>query len=118
VAGWAMTYVSSYKQVGAAGGPSSAQYYGGAAALQPYITAQGGDTIAPQAYHDVFMEYTFEELASGSWVRLLSGTTLSAGIRNLFDKAPPFDANYGSAFYSGYGDLRLRSYSVGLKRQF
>ena len=45
--------------------------------------------------------------------------SVQLGMRNAFDKAPPFDV-YNAAYYyaSPYGDMRLRSYWVSLKKEF
>lgn len=106
-AGWAMRYFGSYKQ-----------YDFG---TQAYLLAQGHDHIPSQSYHDVFASYRFDQAAAGSGrSRLLEGLEVQLGIKNAFDKVPPFDAYYGvqGYYYSPLGDPRLRSYWVALKKAF
>jgi outer membrane receptor protein involved in Fe transport len=127
-AGWTTRYTGSYKQYGAPGSPVIAM------ATSPIlvvlagnvIAAQGGDTIPSQLYHDLFVGYAFGERAARAGSRLratadtvLSGLTLQLGVRNIFDQEPPFDAYYSSNYYlSGFGDARLRTYWVNLKKAF
>jgi outer membrane receptor protein involved in Fe transport len=122
-ASWTAQYFGSYKMYGAAGGPYSVLNSNG----QPYmyfITAQGSDTIPSQTYHNLFVSYTFDLPSSNGYVKslganLLSGLTLQFGMRNVFDKVPPLDVYYSSSFYiSPYGDARLRSYWLSLRKQF
>jgi iron complex outermembrane receptor protein len=112
-AGWVLQYFSSYKQLYAAGSPYSILYFGGAA-YNYYLLPQGGDTIPAQTFHDAFVSYGF-----GSTPRhaLLKHLTLNVGVKNVFDEVPAFDA-YNSGFVSYYGDMRLRSYRIGLRKDF
>jgi iron complex outermembrane receptor protein len=125
-AGWSARYFGAYKQYGAVGGPDSTQSFAGAQD-NVYITAQGSDTIPSQMYHDVFVSYAFGEKksASGSPLstlsnKLLSGVTVQLGVRNVFNKLPPFDYYYYNQNYyeSPYGDLRLRTYWLTVKKTF
>jgi len=118
---WTARYYSSYKQFGAAGGPYSVLNYNGAA-YPFYIQAQGTDTISSQTYHDFFASYAFGKRGtSGSSLRakLLDGVTVQVGVRNIFDKVPPFDVKDDAYYYvSPYGDMRLRSYWISLRKEF
>ena len=121
-AGWTTRYFSSYKQYGAVGGPRSTQSLAGAQDAT-YIRAQGSDTIPSQMYHDLFVSYAFGKATAsvGSKPRAfgLDGLTVQLGIRNVFDKVPPFDYFYsGNYFESPYGDLRLRTYWLSVKEAF
>lgn len=127
--GWTVRYFSSYKQFGAAGGPYSLQTYGGleypVSAGNTYIGGQGGDTIPSQAYHDLFLSYEFGPAtgAEGRWWHprgnLWADLTLQVGLRNVFNKAPPLDASFANnGYFSPYGDTRLRSYWISLKKAF
>jgi len=120
--GWSTTYYGSYYQYGVAGGPNSringyvSTYYTG---------AQGSDTIPSQVYHDVFASYAFpnrvraaDAPAQRLGARFLSGLTLQAGVKNVFDALPPFDAYRAPYYVSSYGDTRLRSYWVSVKKAF
>ncbi|MBL9207510.1 MAG: TonB-dependent receptor [Opitutaceae bacterium] len=122
---WAARYFDSYKQYGAAGGPASRQSSNGGV-NGSYVRAQGRESIASQIYHDVFVSHDFDprKMESGPRValsrsKLLSGLSVQVGVRNVFDKVPPYDA-YSSAvyFFSPYGDLRLRSTWVSVKKAF
>jgi outer membrane receptor protein involved in Fe transport len=121
-AGWSARYFGDYKQFGAAGGPLSIQYAGGAVYSTP-VAAQGSEIIPSQTYHDVFASYSFGKTvrSDSKWPRLgttiLTGMTIQVGVKNIFGKLPPYDANY--AYYtSPYGDLRLRSYSLSVRKEF
>jgi len=106
----------------------ASQYYGSYKQLAPPLTtattallAQGSDMVSSQIYHDIFGRYTWPLPGADArgWQRWLGQTQLQIGIKNVFDKVPPFDANRGSTFFfSSYGDLRLRSYYVSLRRTF
>lgn len=120
-AGWTTRYFSDYKQYGAKGGPFSLQNAGGGE-FGTYILEQGSDTIPSQMYHDVFVGYTFGQSPIGGEKRrafrskLLDGLTVQLGIGNVFKKVPPLDVYYN--YLSLYGDIRLRSYRLSLKKAF
>lgn len=132
-AGWSARYFGDYKQQGAAGGPSATQRAAtgttdaGRLPSTTYTLPQGGNTIPSQIYHDLFVGYAFgdkqktESLSrlSKFGSKLLSGVTVQLGVRNVFDKIPPFDVYYSTNYYlSPYGDTRLRSYWLTLKKAF
>jgi outer membrane receptor protein involved in Fe transport len=121
--------------MGAAGGPYSLRLAsGGVYAASTYSTPQGSDHIPGQIYHDAFISYAFGKpktiagaaAKSGKAFSLrsfdtafLSGLTVQVGVRNVFNAAPPLDVAYDSNYYlSPYGDLRLRSFWVSLKKTF
>ncbi|MBL9214729.1 MAG: TonB-dependent receptor [Opitutaceae bacterium] len=118
-AGWTARYFHSYRQYGAAGGPDSIQFFAGAE--DPfYIQAQGGDTIPAQTYHDVFLTRTFEQDAERPGrlgARLLDGLRVQVGVKNVLGTLPPYDA-YFSYYTSPYGDVRLRSYWMSVRKVF
>lgn len=121
-AAWSVRYFGDYKQYGAAGGPLSIQYAGGAV-YSTLVAAQGSETIPSQTYHDLFASYTFGKTVrgDGKWQRVgasvLTGMTIQVGVKNVFGKLPPYDAGY-SYYTSPYGDLRLRSYSLSVRKEF
>jgi iron complex outermembrane recepter protein len=126
-AGWTARYVSSYKQFGVAGGPNSRQSSNGAVFNTSYIAAQGGDTIPSQTYHDFFVGYSFNarptSVAEGKLKafgrKVTDRLSVQFGVRNVFDKIPPLDAFYENNFYvSPYGDMRLRSYRLSVRKAF
>lgn len=102
--GWNSSYYHSYK-------------------LASYSTAteiaiQGNGGVVPkQIYHDVFASYDFG--LSGTASSWLDKTEIQLGIRNIFNEAPPFDANaryFG--MFSPYGDPRMATYSLSIKKAF
>ena len=108
---WTTTYYAKYEQSYAPGGPSYAQF-----GPNPFYTdAQGGYTIPSQMYHDIYASYVVEQGRSDT---LLSNLTIQFGIKNVFNKLPPFDAFAGPYFYSPYGDPRLRDYRLGVRKSF
>ncbi len=120
-AGWSVQHYGKYRQYGAAGGPLSMQYTGGAV-FSTVVAAQGSETIPSQTYHDIFASYAFGKKATndGQWARpasILAGMTIQVGVRNVFGKLPPYDAGY-SFYTSPYGDIRLRSYSLSVRKSF
>ncbi|MEJ1962161.1 MAG: TonB-dependent receptor [Gammaproteobacteria bacterium] len=80
-----------------------------------YIQLQGGDgTVPSQIYHDLYVNYDLglAGVASKEW---FGKTEIQLGIRNVFNKKPPFDAyNYQNGFYSQLGDPRLASWYLSL----
>ena len=80
---------------------------------------QGSGKISSQLYHDLYLRYALYEsfdIANGA----LSNADLFVGIRNVFNESPPILATtgLGGAGYSTYGDPRLRTYSVSLRKRF
>ncbi|MDB6092631.1 MAG: hypothetical protein JWM32_193 [Verrucomicrobia bacterium] len=121
-AGWALRYFGSYKVYGAVGGPSSRQNANGGV-FSNYIAAQGGDTVSSQMYHDLFAGYTFGRVTEHRFKgeTLFDGLAVQVGVRNIFDKVPPLDLNNlgTSTFYlSPFGDMRLRSYWLSVRKAF
>ncbi len=120
--GWTVRHFGSYKQFGAAGGPLSIQYAGGAV-YSTSVAAQGSETLPAQTYHDFFASYAFGKLDGGNGhlkraiAGLLAGMTIQVGVKNIFEKLPPYDAGY-SFYTSPYGDIRLRSYSISVRKSF
>lgn len=84
------------------------------------IREQGAGKIPSQIYHDVFVAWRSKEDkidSASSATRLWVGTELTFGVRNLFNRRPPFDVG-GNFSYSDYGDLRLATYYLTIKKQF
>lgn len=85
------------------------------------IALQGnGGRIPSQTYHDLFVSW-IPELSGHAVSRVLAGTELQLGIRNVFDKTPPFDANVYNifrTFHSPLGDPLGRSYQVAITKRF
>lgn len=79
------------------------------------IFLQGSNKIRRQIYHDIYVSYMLPA-SSG----LLHGVRLSAGVQNLFNTSPPILATlaYTQGGYSGYGDPRLRRFTLTLRKAF
>jgi len=116
--GWSATYFGAYRQYLSQGSPVDLQYgYNGSYTY--YTAAQGSDSIPAQTVHDIFVQYAFGATSlSRRAYGALSHVTVQAGIKNVFNSLPPFDALNSPYFYSGYGDPRLRSYQLSLKKGF
>jgi hypothetical protein len=113
--GWTMRYISSYGVYGSAGAPVLSTVY---------TQAQGSETVPSQLYHDIFGSYVFGRTGRSATERnrfnriFMEGVTLKAGIRDLFDQAPPIDAFRSPYFYSNFGSPRMREYWISLTKQF
>ena len=121
-ASWTTRYISPYKVYGAAGGPVSRQSANGGV-YRYYVAAMGTDTIPSQTYHDAFLSYAFDrrEGRQRMLARALDGVKIQVGVRNLMNKVPPIDASpqsLGYNYVSPYGDVRLRSYWITVKKAF
>lgn len=116
--GWNANYYGPYKQNGSADDPVTPNE-------ASIIKAQGSSRVASQVYHNLFVGYAFSEklgaASAGALIeRLLAGVSLQIGLSNVFNKLPPFDVgNSSRRFYTSYyGDLRLREYSVSVRKRF
>ena len=110
-AGWLTRYVGPYLL-------GSRYGIGGAFPVQGTVNGE----VSSQIYHDAYVGYRLGKTAIGSawWKRALAETSLQVGVRNLFNKIPPYDELGAQQFqyYSAYGDIRLRSYYITLKKSF
>lgn len=100
-AGWTTRYYSHYLQ------------------SATYQAAQGGRFVPAQTYHDVHVSYQFpgRGLNSGRVAQLLANTSVQFGVKNVFSTEPPYDVS-SYLGYSAYGDLRLASFWLSLKKEF
>ncbi|MFO1448287.1 MAG: TonB-dependent receptor [Opitutaceae bacterium] len=129
VLGWTTTHYDGYSQFGVPGGPSALR----TGVVTTYTDAQGGYFVPSQTYHDLFASYSLPKQygrapspseprsdAMGRFGRrLLSGVSVQAGIKNVMDTVPPFDAYVGVVgYYSGFGDPRLRRYWLSVQKDF
>lgn len=106
-AGWSSYYYGSYDQY--------------AVGNDLYVLAQGSGTVPSQIYHDLFVGYRFPgvDQAQGRSANVLSDVSIRLGVKNVFDEKPPFDAFYSmTAYYSPFGDPRMRSYSLSISKAF
>lgn len=79
--------------------------------VEGFERLQGGD-IDSQAYTDLSMRYAFKP-------EVLGGVELSLAIRNIFNELPPTIAGWESTGgYSTFGDPRLRTYAISIKKSF
>jgi len=107
--GWIAYYFDSYL-VGDPTNPSFARA----------ILNQGnGGRVSSQVYHDAFARYRFGAAhGTGSAVDWLQNCEIQLGIKNLFNTKPPFDAGRGPVYYSPFGDPRLASYELSLRKSW
>jgi iron complex outermembrane recepter protein len=124
---WNMRFFDSYFEYGAAGGPLSLQF-----ATPPgsdyltYVRALGSRKVDSQIFNDVIVGYNFGRFAAmgrpaNSFFgnRVFDGLSFQLGIKNVFNKAPAFDASpFASGYMSSYGDNRMRSVWMTVKRTF
>jgi iron complex outermembrane receptor protein len=105
--GWMMSYYGEHSQYDEFGETR-------------YVSAQGSRSIPSQSYHNVSVGYEVPGEGGSAWAgNALSGVSVQLGIRNVFNKVPPFDAYYNSSYYhSPFGDARLRSYYLTLAKKF
>jgi iron complex outermembrane recepter protein len=76
---------------------------------------QGSATVPRQVYHDLFARYRLAPAA----FRWLGDVEIQLGVKNIFNRAPPFDATGGDGFYySFFGDPRQARYSLGIRTSF
>ena len=110
---WATTYYHSY-MVADPTVPAEASR----------ILSQGNGGVVPrQIYHDLSVTWKFTPAQGPDrrWRKLLEGSEVQVGVHNVFNTTPPFDsfAAIGNfAGYSPYGDPRLASYWVALRKSF
>lgn len=105
-ASWTARYFHSYNVAYSEGSPGGV--------LTTYTAAQGSNKVPSQTYHDLMTSYDFD----GSERPLLEGVSLQFGIKNIFDKVPPLDVTGCSGYYSCFGDMRLRTFYLALRKQF
>jgi outer membrane receptor protein involved in Fe transport len=76
-------------------------------------TWQGGRKVRSQAYHDIYVSYTFKDGG------ILADANIRVGIQNLFDKKPPTVASgIDQVGYSSFGDPRLQRFTLALRKHF
>jgi iron complex outermembrane receptor protein len=123
-AGWNTRYFDSYPAVALDGGPQATLYNNGVSLDPRYRQAQGADRIPSQMYSDMYLSYSFGSTTGGRSRGLLNeittGLSVQFGVQNVFDKVPPLDVGPSDInFYrSPYGDMRLRSYRLSVKKFF
>lgn len=122
---WNTRFNDSYFEYGAAGGSLSTQNAAGGD-FSNYSRALGSRKVDSQIINDVIVGYNFGAVASAgrkeaSWLgsKVLDGFSVQLGIKNLFNKAPPFDTGpFGIGLMSPYGDNRMRDIWMSVKKKF
>lgn len=84
------------------------------------FVSQGSPDVRSQSYHDAFAAYRFESsgVSPRGFARLTSGLDITLGVRNVFNTEPPLDVFNQSSFYSTFGDARLASYYLTIRKSF
>jgi outer membrane receptor protein involved in Fe transport len=105
-AGWDAQYYNHYNVCGATDT---------ATVCVPKETRQDSAKIPSQFYHDIYVNYEFDE----KWGAVLANAEIHFGIQNLFDKMPPIlaTANVGNG-YDIYADPRLRRFILTIRKHF
>lgn len=78
------------------------------------LQTQGAAKVKHQIYHDLTAQYAFDGSDSSWQGRLRDGLAIQFGIRNVFNEKPPRELDH----YSPYGDPRLSSYWLTLRKSF
>jgi outer membrane receptor protein involved in Fe transport len=116
-AGWTARYYDSYSIYAPSLAPTNAL------AIATALAQGNGARVPSQIYHDVVVGYRFGPTASTDsrlpalGAKLLNRTEVQIGVRNLFNTEPPFDVT-GPTYYSGFGDPRISSYYISVKKAF
>ncbi|WP_162314142.1 TonB-dependent receptor [Pseudoxanthomonas yeongjuensis] len=105
--GWTLRYLDSYLVAD----PSLASSANA-------IASQGkGGRIPSQTYQDVYLGYAFGLSDRHGMGNIVEGLDLKVGVRNLFNRTPPFDYSTLN-YYSYLGDPRLASYYITVTKSF
>ena len=79
------------------------------------VRLDSDDTIDVQIFHDLSINYQFDEntdVLGGA----LRDTKITLAVNNVFDTAPA-EISFGD-FYSGFGDPRQARYHIGIRKSF
>lgn len=122
---WTTRFYDSYFEYGAAGGQLSLTNAGGAD-FGNNVRALGSRTVESQVFHDVVVGYNFGRIASNGREsksilasRIFDGVSVQLGLKNVFNSAPAFSTSpFSNGLLSGYGDNRMRSIWINLKKTF
>jgi iron complex outermembrane receptor protein len=111
-AGWLARYV----------GPYNAGALFGLGGANAYEEGTVNGWVSGQIYHDIYLGFKVGKAAgSASWWRTaLSGTSVQVGVKNVFNRVPPYDGAGGIAgeWYSLYGDDWLAAYYLRVTKSF
>jgi outer membrane receptor protein involved in Fe transport len=106
--GWTSRYIDSYYVAN----PTAAS------SAVTFLSQGNGGKVKSQIYHDLFGKISFSSDAGGVLGRVLDGLEVQAGVRNVFNKSPPYDVSNGFQYYSFLADPRLATYYITLKQSF
>lgn len=97
----------------------SANVFGTARATIYSERAQRATHVKRQIFHDMFVGYKIPAARDGITTsrRLLAGLALQVGIKNVFNTPPAYDANTTWHLLSPYGDIRMASYYLSLRKE-
>lgn len=107
-AGWTTRYIDAYYVAD----PTAAS------SVVNFLSQGNGGKVKSQIYHDVFGKVSFASSHGGVLGRMLDGLEVQAGVRNVFNKSPPYDVVNGYQYYSFLADPRLATYYITLKQSF
>lgn len=112
-ASWTTNYVSGYAGMYSTGGPGHTLY-------PTNQSVFGTHSVGSFLNHDLTLGYSFPSSGGDSrFGRLLEGIGIQVGIRNVFDKMPPYDeAAVGNYYYSANGNMLKRNYWISVKKSF
>jgi outer membrane receptor protein involved in Fe transport len=106
--GWTSRYIDSYYVAN----PTAAS------SAVTFLSQGNGGKVKSQIYHDVFGKISLSSDAGGALGRVFDGLEVQAGVRNIFNKRPPYDVGNGFHYYSFLADPRLATYYITLKQSF
>ena len=72
-------------------------------------------SVASQILYDLYVGYTFPQ---SSGPTLLYGTKLRGGVRNVFNRAPPYSDGNITGYDAAEGDITGRSVFLELSKRF
>jgi iron complex outermembrane recepter protein len=85
------------------------------------IVRQGnGGKVDGQIYHNLFAQYDFKvSRLEGVSRKIIGDSQIQVGVRNVFNKPPPFDINQSDAnnYISPVGDPRMATYYLSFSRK-
>jgi iron complex outermembrane receptor protein len=80
------------------------------------LPLQGSDHVASSIFHDVVARVRVSD-REGAALDMFSNFEVTAGIKNVFDRKPNFNVNYGN-LYDPWANPIMRSYFVSIRKEF
>lgn len=81
-------------------------------------TIGNGGVIPRQVYHDLHVGYRWQRSGASALARVLHDTEIRVGVKNLFTAHPPVIPIAATLPYSPFGDPRLSTYVISVRRGF